>query len=143
MKFPNTLALGAAAAAALIAQMALPGAAAAANGPDVARRSLPAADCFSSRDWTDWSSPSPDVIYLKVRNREVYRVDLLPAGKLSLERPGKYLVSTQRGSSRVCSPVDLDLKLGDLSGFSTPLFPQAITRLTREQVAALPRKDRP
>lgn len=140
MKFRNTLALGAAAAAAL---MALPGAAAAANGADVPRRSLSAGDCFSSRDWTDWSSPSPDVIYLKVRNREVYRVDLLPSGKLSLDRPGKYLLNTQRGSTRVCSPVDLDLKLGDLSGFSTPLFPQAITRLTREQVAALPRKDRP
>jgi len=138
MKLRNTLALGAAAAAALIA---LP--AAAANGADMPRRSLAAADCFSARDWTDWSSPSPDVIYLKVRNREVYRVDLLPAGKLGLERPGKYLVSTQRGSSRVCSPVDLDLKLGDLSGFSTPLFPQAITRLTRDEIAALPRKDRP
>jgi hypothetical protein len=138
MKFPKTLALGAAAAAALVA---LP--AAAANGNDAPRRSLHGSDCFSSRDWTDWSSPSPDVLYLKVRHREVYRVDLLPSGRMSLERPGKYLVSTQRGSNRVCSPVDLDLKLGDLSGFVTPLFPTAISRLTPEEVAALPRKARP
>ena len=134
----HALAIGAAAAAALIA---LP--AAAATGAEAPRRSLPAADCFFSRDWTDWSSPSPDVLYLKVRHREVYRVDLLPVGKLSLERPGKYLVSTQRGSSRVCSPVDLDLKLGDHAGFATPLFPTKITRLTRDEVAALPSKVRP
>jgi len=139
MTFRTPLALGAAAAAALL----VAGPAAAASGADAPRRSLAAADCFSSRDWTDWSSPSPDVIYLRVRNREVYRVDLLPSGKLSLDRPGKYLLNVQRGSSRVCSPVDLDLKLGDLAGFTTPLFPQAITRLTREQVAALPKKDRP
>jgi hypothetical protein len=138
MKFRTTLALGAAAAAALIA---LP--AAAANGADAPRRSLASADCFSSRDWTDWSSPSPDVIYLKVRNRDVYRIDLLAGGQRSLEAPGKYLVNTQHGSQRVCSPVDLDLKLGDLAGFVTPLFPQAITRLTPAEVAALPRKARP
>jgi hypothetical protein len=138
MTIRNILALAAAGAAMLAAVPA------AAKGADMPRRGLAGADCFNSRDWTNWSSPSPDVIYLKVRNRDVYRVDLLASGHRNLDAPGKYLLTTQRsGSGRVCSPLDLDLKLGDLSGFATPLFPQAITRLTRDEIAALPRKDRP
>jgi len=110
--------------------------------PAAAEGAAPARECFASRDWQGWSSPSPDVIYLKIRNREVYRVDLAARSNL-LNSPGIFLVSTLRGSDRVCGPLDLDLEAADTNGFKTPLFPRAMRRLTSEEVAALPRKHQP
>jgi len=113
--------------------------AAASAAPATAQDVAPARECFSSRDWQGWSSPSPDVIYLKMRNREVYRVDLA-SRNVQLNSPGSFLISTLRGSDRVCGPIDLDLHVTDTSGFKTPLFPRAMRRLGPEEVAALPRK---
>jgi hypothetical protein len=115
-----------------------------ASAADAPRRgALPSQDCFSTRDWRGWSSPSPDVLYLKVRNRDVYRVDLLGRQGPRLDSAGSFLVSEPRGSTRVCGPIDLDLKIADDLGFSMPLFPTAITKLTPEEVAALPPRHRP
>lgn len=111
-------------------------AAPASNGP-----SLAPGDCFNTRDWAGWKSPSADILYLNVRN-DVYRVDLIGGGQ-RLDGPGKLIISQTRGVDRVCSSIDLDIRLGDTAGFSTPLFPTGITKLTAEQVAALPPADRP
>ena len=122
-----------------IAALSLATAASAAPG---ANEASPAPrDCFNTRDWAGWRSPSTDVLYLKVRN-DVYRVDLIGGGQ-RLDGPGKLIISQTRGVDRVCSSIDLDIRLGDTAGFSTPLFPTGITRLTAEQVAALPPADRP
>ena len=58
--------------------------------------------CFLSQDWQGWTSPSPDVIYLRVRLRDVYKVEL-SAGSSQLQSPGVHLVSIVRGSSNICS----------------------------------------
>jgi hypothetical protein len=108
----------------------------AAPTPGVAR------SCFRSSDWSDWRSPSPDVIYLKVRLHDVYRVNLA-GGSNRLNDPGIFLISQVRGSEMICSPLDLDLKVSDSSGFSTPLIARSITKLTPEEVAAIPAKFRP
>jgi len=110
--------------------------------PAAAEGPAPMRECFASRDWQGWSSPSPDVIYLKVRNREVYRLDLAAKSNL-LNSPGIFLVSRLRGSDRICGALDLDLEAADTSGFRSPLFPKAMRRLTPEEVAALPRKHQP
>ena len=104
---------------------------------------MPSGDCFSSTQWNGWSSPSDDVIYLKVRTNDVYRVDMVPGSGRHLESGGRFIISEVRGSSRICSANDLQLWIADSVGIRTPLFPRTIRRLTPEEVAALPPSDRP
>ena len=104
--------------------------------------SLAPADCFRSRDWAGWKSPSPEVLYLNVRGGGVYRVDLIGGGQ-HLEGPGKLIVSQTRGSDQICSPIDLDIRLADTIGVATPLFPTGIRKLSAAEVSALPPNQRP
>ncbi|HYG27118.1 MAG TPA: hypothetical protein VD906_09435 [Caulobacteraceae bacterium] len=104
---------------------------------------MPASDCFSSVNWRGWSSPVDDVIYLRVGLNDIYRVDLLPGSGRNLEGGGDFLVSEVRGSNRICSANDLDLRIASTTGFTTPLFPRTLRKLTPEEVAALPADHRP
>lgn len=98
--------------------------------------------CFFVTQWQGWKSPSPKVLYLGVNLHDVYRVDL-SAGSSLLDWPDSHLVSLVRGSDSVCSAIDLDLYVSDDNGFREPLFPTKLTKLTPEEVAAIPRKYRP
>lgn len=99
-------------------------------------------ECFQLSDWQGWSAPDKNTLYMKVRNRDVYRVDL-SWGTNSLTAAGSYLVSNVRGIDTVCRPLDLDLRVADGTGFAMPIRAKAITKLTPEEVAAIPKKDRP
>lgn len=97
--------------------------------------------CFFISEWNGWSAPDSQTLLLKV-NRDVYKLSL--NGKYSsLTSPGVHLVSQVRGSSSICSARDFDLSVSDGMGFSEYLFPTSLTKLTSEEVAALPKKDRP
>ncbi len=98
--------------------------------------------CFFVNQWQGWSAPSDDVIYLKVNNRDIYRVDL-SAGSSMLRSPGVHLVSLVRGSDSVCSAIDLQLYVSDGHGFREPLIARSLTKLTPDEVAAIPPKFRP
>ena len=102
----------------------------------------PARSCFSLSDWQGWSAPNKDTLYLKVRNRDVYRVDL-SHGTSQLTAPGVHLVSVVRGPDTICSPIDLDLRVSDGFGFAMPIMAKSITKLSTEEIAALPKRDRP
>lgn len=108
-----------------------------AGAPPANFASMPAGDCFSTAEWQGWSSPSDEVLYLRVRSNRYYRVDLLP-GNGPIDHAGQFLINTVRGSSRVCSANDLDLKVASTNGFVAPFFPRSIRRMTPEEVAALP-----
>ncbi|HZL00891.1 MAG TPA: hypothetical protein VFC47_13450 [Caulobacteraceae bacterium] len=111
---------------------------AAAAGP-AAGQSAP---CFFINQWQGWKAPSPDVLYLKVNMNEVYRVEL-SAGSPELQWPDAHLISVSRGSDSVCSPLDLDLAVADLGGIREHLIARSLTKLTPEEVAAIPPKYRP
>jgi hypothetical protein len=102
----------------------------------------PARTCFALSDWDNWSAPDRDTLYLKVRNRDVYQVDL-HRGTSMLTSPGVHLVSIVRGVDTVCGPLDLDLRVSDGFGMAMPIMAKSITKLTPEQIAAIPKKDRP
>lgn len=104
---------------------------------------LASADCFSSTQWNGWSSPVDDVIYLRVRNNDVYRVDLVPGTGRNLDAGGQFIISETHGSGRICSANDLQLAIADTVGFRTPLFPRTLRKLTPVEVAALSPADRP
>ncbi len=107
-----------------------------------AKPTKPPRQCFYLSDWRGWTAPDKNTLYLKVRNREVYRVDLA-WGSNQLTWPGNHLVSVVRGTDSVCSPMDLDLRVSDGMGFAMPIRAKTITKLTPEQVKALPKKHQP
>ncbi|KQY35553.1 hypothetical protein ASD21_02285 [Caulobacter sp. Root1455] len=110
--------------------------------PAAQTKPRPARTCFSLSDWDNWSAPDRDTLYLKVRNRDVYQVDL-SHGTSMLTSPGVHLVSIVRGPDTVCGPLDLDLRVSDGFGMAMPIMAKSITKLSTEQVAAIPKKDRP
>ena len=113
-----------------------------ADPTDPAAKPRPARQCFSLSDWDGWSAPDRDTLYMKVRNRDVYQVEL-SHGTTQLTSPGVHLVSIQRGVDTVCSPMDLDLRVSDGFGIAMPIMAKSITKLSKEQIAAIPKKDRP
>jgi len=104
----------------------------------------PVRNCFSITDWRGWraSETDKDVLYIKVRLHDVYKVTLTDAEPF-LRAPDVHLVSKTWGPDTVCNPHDLDLKLADYHGVTTPLIVKAIQKLTPDEVAALPAGDRP
>ncbi len=119
--------------------VALIGLAGASNAQAAARTGQ---DCFFSSTWSGWKAPDDKTLLLRIGVRDVFRVDL--QGETSqLHDPGARLVNVIRGSNSICSPLDLDLKVTSDSGFSVPLIATAITRLTPDQVAAIPKRDQP
>lgn len=102
----------------------------------------PARQCFYLSDWRGWSAPDRNTLYMKVRGKDVYRVDLA-YGTNQLTWPGTHLVSVVRGPDSVCHPLDLDLRVSDGFGIPMPIRAKTITKLTPEEIQALPKKYRP
>jgi hypothetical protein len=99
--------------------------------------------CFLSANWTGWKSPDPSTIYLRVDISRVFRLDLAHPS-YQLDDPSVHLTSTIRGSSWICSPLDMQLSVADDHGIGRePLFVKSITELTPDQVKAIPAKFRP
>ena len=100
-------------------------------------------DCFLSSNWRGWSGPRDgDVLYLRVRGNDIYRVGLTPGSHVH-RYAGDFLVNQVRGSSWICSALDLDLALMDYNGFSRPVIAADLRRLTPEEAAAIPHEDMP
>jgi hypothetical protein len=100
--------------------------------------------CFRSSEWSGWRAPDENTLYLRVRMHDVYRVDL-SSGSSMLNWPSVHLVNVVHGSDLICSPLDLQLSVSDNggSGMKTFLIAKAITKLTPEQAAAIPKKFQP
>jgi hypothetical protein len=140
-----------------VALLAIAGVASAAPPKD------PATPCFSITEWHGWKSPSPNVIYLGVNMHDVYRVDLGGGGSSLLQSPGVHLVSRVRGPDTICSAVDLQLEVSDDTGvqgrlgegvrrgfggefgggMSQPLIASNLTKLTPDEISAIPKQYRP
>ncbi len=110
--------------------------------PSAAKPARAERSCFSLSDWSGWTAPNDKLMYLKVRSKDVYRLDLA-YGSSQLTWPGSHLITVVRGSDQICTPLDLDLRVSDGFGIAIPIRAQTITKLTPEEIAALPKKDRP
>lgn len=103
----------------------------------------PTDTCFWSADWQGWSSPRPDVILLHVGASQVFELDL-KNGSDQLKYPDMHLFNQGQHGTWICTPNDLHLMLSDDHHiYSEPLFVKSITRLTPEQIEAIPAKYRP
>jgi len=101
-------------------------------------------NCFASgTSWQGWNAAeSGDVLYLRMQGGTIYRVDLTPGSHVR-KWPGHFLVNEVRGSSWICSALDLDLTLADHSGFREALIAVSLRKLTPEEAAAIPGEARP
>src|SRR5437773_943951 len=68
--------------------------------------------CFYMRDWENWTAASgrDDVIYLRVRMHDVYRVEFANGTNL-LHWPDVHIVNKIYGVDSVCYPIDLDISV--------------------------------
>lgn len=98
--------------------------------------------CFFSQQWSGWHAPDAKTLYLRVNMNEVWRVDLNSECHM-LTSPGVHLVTKIRGSSSICSAIDLDLSVADTMGMKEPCFVKEVRQLTKDEVAAIPKKDLP
>jgi hypothetical protein len=103
----------------------------------------PGRACFLSNNWDGWNAAAGgDVIYLRVRINDVYKVELTPGSHVRKDAD-KFLINRIRGSSWICSPMDLDLALSDHHGFRQGLIARSLRKLTPAEIAAIPRKELP
>lgn len=103
----------------------------------------PSTDCFFSSNWSGWSAPgNGDTLLIRVRPNDIYRIQLSPGARVH-KTGDRFLVNHLRGGSWICSALDLDLTLADHQGFSQPLIARSMTKLTAEEIAAIPHEDLP
>jgi hypothetical protein len=133
------------------------------GGHALAATDNPSTPCFFITQWQGWKAPNPNTIYLGVNLHDVYRVDL-SAGSPQLMWPAVHLLSEVRGSNSICSAIDLQLyvvednaagfrngvgsgingfNFASGSGFRVPLIARKLTKLTPEEIAAIPKQYRP
>jgi Family of unknown function (DUF6491) len=100
----------------------------------------PAGQCFSTTEMGNWRAGDDRTLYIRVRLNQVYRIELRDRCPF-LTAPGARLISTFRGSNLICSPLDWDLKVSSgIGGSIEPCLVKAMTRLSPEEIAALPKK---
>jgi hypothetical protein len=97
--------------------------------------------CFYTSQWQGWRATDDRTLYIRVRMRDIYRLDL--ANSCMIRSPGVHLTIKVRGSMSICSPLDLDLRVSQGRHFSTPCIVKTMTKLTPEEAAALPKAARP
>ena len=125
----SAAALCAAAAPALAADPAKPSA-----GPQ----------CFRVSQIQNHTKGDAKTLYLSVKpKRQVYRLGMSGSCLAGVNSSDPLVLETVGGTDMVCRPLDLDLKVKVGAGGLTPCIIKDITRLTPDQVAALPPKVRP
>ena len=96
--------------------------------------------CFFARDVNSFSAADDRTVYVKVGVKDVYRLDLFNSCP---DIDWNWSIALQsHGSDWICSPMDATIIA------RSPIGPQRcevnkVTRLTPEEVAALPKKARP
>jgi hypothetical protein len=102
-----------------------------------------AESCFRSNDWSSWkAAPDARSLYISVNGNRVYRLDLAQACP-ALTSIGVHLVTRPRGGGWICRPADMDLKIADDHGFTTPCIVSGITPLSPDEAKALPKALQP
>ena len=121
------------ATAALIALIAGPAGAAPA--------AKPAKACFSARNVSNYAVVDDRTLNIRVGVRDVYQLDLMGVCP-DLGSQNKIAIKS-RGSSFICSPLDATIIAGGAFGRTERCEVRGMRKLTPEEIAALPSRDRP
>lgn len=98
--------------------------------------------CFNLSDMGNHTVGDDKTLYVAVRHREVYRLDMAGACLNRANFGDPLVVEVFGGGDRICRPLDLNLSVLDGIGQS-PCIVKKISRLSASQAAALPKKLRP
>ena len=108
----------------------------------LAQDPAPGRQCFRVSQMDGHTVGDPSTLYVGVRNREVFRIDMHGACLAGANMGDPLVIETVGGNDLVCRPIDLDLKVAGTIGLS-PCIVKSITKLTPPQIASLPPKLRP
>jgi hypothetical protein len=97
--------------------------------------------CFLRQDVDGFSAPDDHTVYLRVGSNRIYRLDLMTRC-LDLTFRQRIGLEHQPASPWVCSPLEATV-VYNATGIQQRCPVKAIHKLTPEEVAALPKKDRP
>ena len=130
--------------AALAALALSPGAAPAAPASEPAGTAATNRQCFRMSQIQNHTKADDQTLYLRIRNTDVFRLTMAGNCLTGASTNDPLVMEPAAGVDVICRPLDLDLKvkLGPGGGLS-PCIIQQITKLTPEEVAALPPKVRP
>ncbi len=108
----------------------------------LAQDPAPGRQCFRVSQMDGHRVGDPKTLYVGVRNRDVYRIDMHGACLAGADMGDPLVIETVGGTDLVCKPIDLDLKVAGTIGLS-PCIVKSITKLTPPQIASLPPKLKP
>jgi hypothetical protein len=123
----------------LVGALALAGAAAQAAATAGAK---PARACFEVDGSTSWRAAGDRRLYLRSRLTDVFQIDL-ENGEHDLGSPFTHLIFDTHGLGMVCEPHDVALEYSNGAGFKKRLFVASIRLLSKDEVKALPKDQRP
>ena len=136
MKTPISCKTGAFAAAALLLTL---GAASGANAAGKASDD----QCFWARNVTSFAAPDDHTVYVKVNQRDVYRLDLLISCPDVDWNQRVALQSSHGAGGSICGPLDAEI-ISHATGIGHQRCPvKAMHKLTADEIAALPKKAKP
>ena len=99
------------------------------------------AECFRMSDVSAHSIADSKTMYLSVGRHDVYKVSMVGAclgGAMSSDP----IITESFGGGPICRPIDLNLKIATGVGASA-CFVDKFEKLTPEQIAAIPKRQRP
>ena len=125
-------------AAALTAALAGP-----ALAQEPAKPAAASSQCFRMSQIDNHTKGDDQTVYLSVRHRDVYRLGMSGNCLAGASSNDALVMAPTAGVDLICRPLDLDLKVRTSPGMFSPCIINDITKLTPEQVAALPPKVKP
>jgi hypothetical protein len=103
----------------------------------------PQNQCFFINQFENWKAPDSKTIFIRVAMTRYYRLDL-SASCPELQVPDSHLITHSRGPDTVCSAIDWDLRVSEgASHFGSPCIVKAMTLLSPDEVAAIPKGFKP
>ncbi len=99
--------------------------------------------CFRMSQIRNHTKADDQTLYFSVGSRDVYRLDMSGACLAGTSSSDPLILETVGGTDLICRPIDLSLKvkLGNVG--VSPCIIKEITKLTPDQIAALPPKTKP
>jgi hypothetical protein len=98
-------------------------------------------ECFLVRDVDGFNAPDDHTVYIRVGVSQIYRLDLM-MDCLNLTFRQSLGIEHTSGEPWICSPLDAEIVYRDV-GMPQRCPVTAIHKLTPDEAAALPKKNRP
>lgn len=100
--------------------------------------------CFRSHDYQGFRPVDDHTFIIRTGVDDHYRIET-EGSCPELTYPQATLLTVVRGSDLICGPLDWDLRVGQTgpAAFFAPCIVRSQTKLSKEEVAALPKSQKP